>query len=92
MHYFLVPMFDGHASKGRHFLFHPEDFDQLVTMPWVPTTRELDRFTLVAVGYTPTMWSPGPSNPHVSMNVQFIIVLGQAPKPEVLASAGYGPE
>ncbi|SJL05829.1 uncharacterized protein ARMOST_09165 [Armillaria ostoyae] len=64
-----VPMFDGCASKGRHFLFQPDDFDWLASMPRVPTNRELDRFTLVAIGYTPTVWSPGQMAPRVSMNV-----------------------
>ncbi|KAK0442211.1 hypothetical protein EV421DRAFT_1736442 [Armillaria borealis] len=81
-----VPIFDGHFSKGRHFLFHPEDFDNISTMPQF--TRDLDRFAMVAVGYTPAVWSPG-GQPRVNLNVQFIVLLGQAPKPAALAKAGY---
>ncbi len=87
--YHVVPIFDGRFSKGRHFLFRPEDFDNISTMPRV--TRNLDRFVLVAVGYTPGVWSPG-GQPRVNLNVQFIVLLGQAPKPATLAKAGYAVE
>lgn len=88
----LVPVFDGCASRGRHFLFHPSDFDQLATMPRIGPNKELDRFTLVAVGYMPSIWAPTLQSPRISLNAQFIVVLGQAPKPEVLVEAGYGPD
>ncbi|KAK0218416.1 hypothetical protein EDD85DRAFT_961685 [Armillaria nabsnona] len=84
-----VPIFDGRFSKGCHFLFHPEDFDNISTMPCV--THDLNWFALVAVGYTPGVWSPG-SQPHVNLNIQFIVLLGQAPKPAALAKAGYAVE
>ncbi|PBK59901.1 hypothetical protein ARMSODRAFT_1070889 [Armillaria solidipes] len=84
-----IPVYDGRASRGRHFLFRPGDFDQIATMPRVPPNKELDRFTLVAIGYTPSVWALTPQYPRISLNVQFVVVLGQAPKPEALATAGY---
>ncbi|KAK0495512.1 hypothetical protein EDD18DRAFT_1332351 [Armillaria luteobubalina] len=86
-----VPIYDGRSSQGRHFLFHQEDFDNLATMPRYHPARDLDRFTLVAVGYTPSVWTVSSvlREARLSMNVQFVIVLGQAPPHAELASAGY---
>lgn len=84
-----VPIFDGRLSKHHQFLFRPKDFDNIATMPRV--TKDLDRFALVAVSYTPGVWSPN-GVPRINLNVQFVILLGQAPKPDELASAGYGVE
>ncbi|PBK65099.1 hypothetical protein ARMSODRAFT_1022524 [Armillaria solidipes] len=85
-----VPVFDGRASKGRHFLFRPEDFNNIASMLRYGTGRNLDYFSLVAVGYTPTVWSTK-REAHLSMNVQFVVLLGQAPNSATLATAGYIP-
>ncbi|KAK0502603.1 hypothetical protein EDD18DRAFT_1101000 [Armillaria luteobubalina] len=85
-----VPIFDGRVSKKHHFLFRPQDFDNLSSMPRYAPSRDLDYFTLVAVGYTPAMWCVK-KRPHLNMNVQFIVVLGQAPSSAELTNAGYVP-
>ncbi|KAK0220722.1 hypothetical protein IW262DRAFT_1297770 [Armillaria fumosa] len=59
------------------------------TLPHFPP-MELDCFTIVAVGYSPSVWAPSPNNLHLSLNIQFVIVLGHAPSAESLAAAGYG--
>ncbi|KAK0480895.1 hypothetical protein IW261DRAFT_1563602 [Armillaria novae-zelandiae] len=84
-----LPVFDGRASRGTQFLFHDEEFAMLPALPRFPCA-ELDHFTMVAVGYSPSMWSPSPSNPHVSLNIHFAIMLGHAPSAAALTSAGYG--
>ncbi|KAK0216369.1 hypothetical protein IW262DRAFT_1464908 [Armillaria fumosa] len=83
-----VPIFDGRASKKHHFLFHPGDFDNLSSLPHYTPSRDLDYFTLVAVGSTPTVWCVK-KRPCLNLNVQFVVVLGQAPNTAELASAGY---
>ncbi|KAK0491751.1 hypothetical protein EDD18DRAFT_1358536 [Armillaria luteobubalina] len=83
-----IPIFDSHASKKHHFLFRPGDFDKLSSLPQYTPSRNLDYFTLVAVGYMPAVWSVK-KHPHLNMNVQFVIVLGQAPNTAELANAGY---
>ncbi len=89
--FLTVPVFDGRSSHGRHFLFRNEDFDNLASMPLYLPGKDLDRFTLVSVGYTPSVWCPGENqDPRVSLNVQFVVVLGQPPKAAALAAAGYG--
>ncbi|KAK0461525.1 hypothetical protein IW261DRAFT_1428396 [Armillaria novae-zelandiae] len=84
-----IPVFDSCASRGAQFLFRDEEFAALPALPWFPHA-ELDRFTMVAVGYSPSVWSPSPSNPHVSLNIHFAIMLGCAPSATALTSAGYG--
>ncbi|KAK0506575.1 hypothetical protein EDD18DRAFT_1097841 [Armillaria luteobubalina] len=84
----FVPIFDGHASKKHHFLFHPGDFDNLSSLPHYTPLCDLDYFTLIAVGYTPAMRSIKKC-PHLNLNVQFVVVLGQAPNSAELALAGY---
>ncbi|KAK0477504.1 hypothetical protein EDD18DRAFT_1365408 [Armillaria luteobubalina] len=84
-----IPVFDGRASRGAQFLFRDEEFAALPALPRFPRA-ELDRFTMVAMGYSPSVWSPSPSNPRVSLNIQFAIVLGHAPSAAALTSAGYG--
>ncbi|KAK0492679.1 hypothetical protein EDD18DRAFT_1357512 [Armillaria luteobubalina] len=83
-----VPIFDGRASKKHHFLFRPGDFDKLSSLPRYTPSCDLDYFTLVAVDYMPAVWSVK-KHPRLNMNVQFVIVLGQAPNTAELANAGY---
>ncbi|KAK0222349.1 hypothetical protein IW262DRAFT_1296909 [Armillaria fumosa] len=83
-----VLIFDGHASKNHHFFFHPQDFDNLSSLPRYTPSHDLDYFMLVAVGYTPTIWCVK-KRPHLNLNIQFVVVLGQAPNAEELAAAGY---
>lgn len=88
-----VPIFDRRSSQGQHFLFRNEDFDKLVTLPCYLPGKDLDRFTLVTVGHTPSVWAPDPDQPpRITLNVQFVIVLGQAPKPADLEVLGFGGE
>ncbi|KAK0238236.1 hypothetical protein EDD85DRAFT_952422 [Armillaria nabsnona] len=47
-----VLIYDGCASAGNHFLFHPSDFSMLKSLPCYTTSHDLDAFTLVSVGYT----------------------------------------
>ncbi|KAK0468783.1 hypothetical protein IW261DRAFT_1573387 [Armillaria novae-zelandiae] len=84
-----IPVFDSRASRGAQFLFCDEEFATLPALPRFPHA-ELDCFTMVAVGYSPSMWSPSPSNPHVLLNIHFAIVLGRALSAMALTSAGYG--
>ncbi|KAK0465732.1 hypothetical protein IW261DRAFT_1574882 [Armillaria novae-zelandiae] len=84
-----IPVFNGRASRGVQFLFRDEEFAVLPALPRF-LRAELDRFTMVAVGYSPSVWSPSPSNPRVSLNIHFAIVLGRAPSAAALTSAGYG--
>ncbi|KAK0224278.1 hypothetical protein IW262DRAFT_1459342 [Armillaria fumosa] len=83
-----IPIFDGHASKKHHFLFRPGDFNNLSSLPHYTPSRDLNYFTLVAVGYTPAVWCVK-KHPRLNLNVQFVVVLGQAPNTAELASAGY---
>ncbi|KAK0499321.1 hypothetical protein EDD18DRAFT_1349501 [Armillaria luteobubalina] len=85
-----VLIFDGHVSKKQHFLFHPQDFDNLSSMPHYAPSHNLDYFTLIAVGYMPAVWCVKKC-PCLNMNVQFIVVLGQALSVAELAKAGYIP-
>ncbi|KAK0493410.1 hypothetical protein EDD18DRAFT_1108190 [Armillaria luteobubalina] len=73
-----VPIFNGH------------DFDNLSSMPHYAPSCDLDYFTLVAIGYMPAMWCVKKC-PCLNMNVQFVMVLGQAPSLAELANAGYVP-
>ncbi|KAK0449815.1 uncharacterized protein EV420DRAFT_1483038 [Desarmillaria tabescens] len=82
-----VPIFDGRASQGRHFLFRPMDFDNLASMPRYKPGHDLGYFSLVAVGYTPTVWTVG-REARLSTNVQFVVVLGWAPNADALTAAG----
>ncbi|KAK0482475.1 hypothetical protein IW261DRAFT_1418038 [Armillaria novae-zelandiae] len=47
-----VPIYDGRASGGNHFLFCPSDFSVLKLFPRFTSSRDLDAFTLVSVGYS----------------------------------------
>ncbi|PBK59991.1 hypothetical protein ARMSODRAFT_982660 [Armillaria solidipes] len=69
------PVFGGRATGGRQFLFRPEDFDSLSSMPCCQPSRELSCFTMVAVGYTPGIWKLFNQECRVSLNVQFVIML-----------------
>ncbi|KAK0465812.1 hypothetical protein IW261DRAFT_1574739 [Armillaria novae-zelandiae] len=84
-----VPIYDGHASAGTQFLFRPSDFAMIKSLPHFTTSRDLDVFTLVTVGYSLSVWTSFNNEPRVSPNILFAIVLGTAPKKEKLAELGF---
>ncbi|KAK0483941.1 hypothetical protein IW261DRAFT_1561718 [Armillaria novae-zelandiae] len=83
-----VPIYDGCASGGNHFLFRPSDFSVLKSFPRFTSSRDLDAFTLVSVGYSLSVWTAFNNEPRLSPNILFVIVLGTAPKKEKLATLG----
>ncbi|KAK0477101.1 hypothetical protein IW261DRAFT_1566572 [Armillaria novae-zelandiae] len=84
-----LPVYDGRASAGNHFLFHPSDFAMLKSLPRFMTSRDLDVFSLVSVGYSLSVWTAFNNEPRVSPNILFAIVLGTAPKKETLVALGH---
>lgn len=85
---FVVPVYDGCASAGNHFLFCPSDFAVLDKLPRYMTSHDLDAFTLVTVGYSTSIWSGYNNALCVTPNILFVIVLGSAPKKETLTAHG----
>ncbi|KAK0464106.1 hypothetical protein IW261DRAFT_1427410 [Armillaria novae-zelandiae] len=84
-----VPIYDGRASAGTQFLFRPSDFAVIKSLPRFTTSRDLDAFTLVTVGYSLSVWTSFNNEPRVSPNILFAVVLGTAPKKEKLAELGF---
>ncbi|SJL08158.1 uncharacterized protein ARMOST_11521 [Armillaria ostoyae] len=83
-----VPIYDGRSSAGQHFLFRPTDFASLKSLPHFTTSRDLDAFTLVSVGYSLSVWAGFNNEPRLTPNILFVIVLGSAPKKDALAAQG----
>ncbi|KAK0215696.1 hypothetical protein IW262DRAFT_1465408 [Armillaria fumosa] len=83
-----VPIYNGRASAGNHFLFCPSHFAMLKSLPHFITSRDLDAFTLVSVGYSLSVWTAFNNKPHISPNILFAIVLGTVPKMDKLAALG----
>ncbi len=84
----VVPIYDGRERGGSHFLFRPSDLSTLKLFPRYTEERDLDAFTLVAVGYSLGVWSGFNDQPRISTNVLFVIVLGSAPPRKLLESRG----
>ncbi len=84
----VVPIYDGRTSAGSHFLFWPSDFALLSRLPCYTTSRDLDTFTLVTMGYSVSIWSGFNDALCVTPNILFVIVLGSAPKKETIAAHG----
>ncbi|KAK0493793.1 hypothetical protein EDD18DRAFT_1356270 [Armillaria luteobubalina] len=84
-----VPIYDGHASAGNHFLFRPSDFTVLKSLPHFTTSHDLDAFTMVSVGYSLTAWESYNKEPRLTSNILFVIVLGSAPKKDKLEVLGF---
>ncbi|KAK0474442.1 hypothetical protein IW261DRAFT_1568825 [Armillaria novae-zelandiae] len=79
-----IPIYDGQASAGSHFLFRPNDFAVLKSLPRFTVSRDLDAFTMVSVGYSLSVWETFNKERRLTPNVLFVIVLGSAPKKEKL--------
>ncbi|KAK0474391.1 hypothetical protein IW261DRAFT_1568743 [Armillaria novae-zelandiae] len=84
-----VPIYDGRVSAGTQFLFWPSDFAVIRSLPRFTTSRDLNVFTLVTVGYSLSVWTSFNNEPCVSPNILFAIVLGTTPKKEKLAELGF---
>ncbi|KAK0505441.1 hypothetical protein EDD18DRAFT_1344254 [Armillaria luteobubalina] len=84
-----VPIYDGHASAGNHFLFRPSDFTVLKSLPHFMTSHDLDAFTMVSIGYSLTVWESYNKEPRLTSNILFVIVLGSAPKKDKLEVLGF---
>ncbi|KAK0476020.1 hypothetical protein IW261DRAFT_1421814 [Armillaria novae-zelandiae] len=84
-----VPIYDGCASAGNHFLFRPSDFTVLKSLPRFTTSRDLDVFTMVSVGYSLTAWESYNKEPRLTPNILFVIVLGSTPKKDKLEVLGF---
>ncbi|KAK0462186.1 hypothetical protein IW261DRAFT_1576429 [Armillaria novae-zelandiae] len=84
-----VPIYDGCASAGNHFLFRPSNFTVLKSLPRFTTSHDLDVFTMVSVGYSLTAWESYNKEPCLTPNILFVIVLGSAPKKDKLEVLGF---
>ncbi|KAK0486532.1 hypothetical protein IW261DRAFT_1559957 [Armillaria novae-zelandiae] len=84
-----VPIYDGCVSAGTQFLFWPSDFAVIKSLPRFTTSRDLNAFTLVTVGYSLSVWTSFNNEPCISPNILFAIVLGTVPKKEKLAELGF---
>ncbi|KAK0490211.1 hypothetical protein IW261DRAFT_1555370 [Armillaria novae-zelandiae] len=84
-----VPIYDGRASAGNHFLFRPSDFTVSKSLPCFTTSRDLDVFTMVSVGYSLTAWESYNKEPCLTPNILFVIVLGSMPKKDKLEVLGF---
>ncbi|KAK0473083.1 hypothetical protein IW261DRAFT_1570225 [Armillaria novae-zelandiae] len=84
-----IPIYDGRASAGSHFLFQPSDFAVLKSLPRFTASRDLDAFTMVLVGYSLSVWETFNKEHRLTPNVLFVIILGSAPKKEKLEALGF---
>ncbi|KAF8877033.1 hypothetical protein BD779DRAFT_1475393 [Infundibulicybe gibba] len=78
-----VPIYDGRGKTTSPFKFTGKDFDRLTTMPLYRKGHEdLPNDAIVAVGYTLNTYIShynGGSSEHLSVNVQFVILLAIKP-------------
>ncbi|KAF8879255.1 hypothetical protein BD779DRAFT_1676479 [Infundibulicybe gibba] len=71
-----IPIYDGRARSGHHFMFSDENFQSLTQMPlYRGGGVDLPFQSLVAVGYTLGCYA-GTNGPILSSNIQFVILLG----------------
>ncbi|KAK0481037.1 hypothetical protein EDD18DRAFT_1363266 [Armillaria luteobubalina] len=84
-----VPVYNGCASAGNHFLFQPSNFAVLKSLPRFTMSRDLDAFTMVSMGYSLTAWESYNKEPWLTPNILFVIVLGSAPKKDKLEALGF---
>ncbi|KAF8873002.1 hypothetical protein BD779DRAFT_1679461 [Infundibulicybe gibba] len=71
-----IPIYDGRARSGHHFVFSDENFQCLTQMPlYHGGGVDLPFQSLVAVGYTLGSF-PSANGRALSSNVQFVILLG----------------
>ncbi|KAK0477308.1 hypothetical protein IW261DRAFT_1421020 [Armillaria novae-zelandiae] len=84
-----IPIYDGRASAGSHFLFRPSDFAVLKSLPRFTVSCDLDAFMMVSVGYSLSVWETFNKERRLTPNVLFVIVLGSAPKKEKLEALGF---
>ncbi|KAK0488261.1 hypothetical protein EDD18DRAFT_1110242 [Armillaria luteobubalina] len=84
-----VPVYDGRTSARNHFLFWLSDFAVLKSLPHFTTSRDLDAFTMVSMGYSLTAWESYNKEPWLTPNILFVIMLGSTPKKDKLEALGF---
>ncbi|KAF9455955.1 hypothetical protein BDZ94DRAFT_1315650 [Collybia nuda] len=73
-----IPVYDGREGTGRKFTFSEADFKDLSSWPlYKRGNGEVDSGTLVSVGHTVGTFKGASGSLFLSMNIQFIIVIGK---------------